>query len=105
MEANPVRFLVDVQDFIEGKSHLRSCTLPSGSGTDLKWVVFFNRRFLVDAIATALFWTVVYSPVFLYTSKSLEAAFLGLGFSALLEGLLGGPYGKFLDWFRRKLAS
>ncbi len=64
-----------------------------------------GRRFLVDAIATALFWTVVYAPIFLYTSKSLYAALIGLASAALLEGILGGPYGKFLDWFRRELSS
>ncbi len=64
-----------------------------------------GRRFLVDAIATALFWTVVYAPIFLYTSKSLDAALIGLASAALLEGILGGPYGKFLDWFRRELSS
>jgi hypothetical protein len=64
-----------------------------------------GRRFLVDAIATALFWTVVYAPIFLYTSKSIDAALIGLVSAALLEGILGGPYGKFLDWFRRKLSS
>ena len=62
----------------------------------------FNRRFLADTVGTALFWTLVYSPVFLYTSKSLETAFIGLASAALLEGLLGGPYGRFLDWFRRR---
>ncbi|MGO9644484.1 MAG: L-alanine exporter AlaE [Candidatus Bathyarchaeia archaeon] len=70
----------------------------------MKWAVII-RRFFVDAVATALFWTVVYTPVFLYTSKSFEAAIIGLASSALLEGLLGGPFGKFLDWFRRRLAT
>jgi hypothetical protein len=51
----------------------------------------------------AIFWTVVYTPVFLYTSKSIEAALIGLGSSTVLEITLGGVYGKFLDWFRRKL--
>ncbi|MGD0176583.1 MAG: L-alanine exporter AlaE [Candidatus Bathyarchaeia archaeon] len=64
-----------------------------------------GRRFLVDAIATAIFWTVVYTPIFLYTSKSLQGALVGLGSAALVEGILGGPYGKFLDWFRHKLSS
>ncbi len=67
-------------------------------------MVFLNRRFLADSAGTALFWTLVYSPVFFYTSKSLEAALIGLASAAVLEGLLGGPYGKFLDWFRRKLS-
>jgi hypothetical protein len=51
----------------------------------------------------AIFWTIVYTPVFLYTSRSIEAALIGLGSSTVLEILLGGVYGKFLDWFRRKL--
>ena len=65
----------------------------------------FGRRFLVDSIATALFWTVVYTPVFLYTSRSLDSALIGLALAAVVEGLLGGPYGKFLDWFRQQLSS
>ncbi len=56
---------------------------------------FLSRKFLADSIATALFWTLVYSPVFFYTSKSLEAALIGLATAELLEGLLGGTYGKF----------
>jgi hypothetical protein len=51
----------------------------------------------------AIFWTIVYTPVFLYTSKSIEAALIGLGSWTVLETLLGGVYGKFLDWFRGKL--
>jgi len=71
----------------------------------LKVSLTLGRRFLVDAIATAVFWTVVYTPVFVYTSKSFQAALVGLGSAALLEGILGGPYGKFLDWFRQRLSS
>lgn len=62
-----------------------------------------NRKFLVDAVSMGIFWTVVYTPVFLYTSKSLEAALLGLASALVLEIMLGGIYGKFSDWFRFKL--
>ncbi len=61
------------------------------------------RKFVVDATSMAIFWTLVYTPVFLLTSRSLEAALLGLGSAALLEVALGGVYGRFSDWFRRKL--
>jgi hypothetical protein len=71
----------------------------------LKLSSVLARRFLVDSIATVLFWTAVYSPIFLFTSKSFEAALIGLSSAALLEGILSGPYGKFLDWFRHKLSS
>jgi len=50
----------------------------------------------------AVFWVIVYTPVFLYTSKSIEAALVGLGSSAILEILFGGVYGKFNDWVRKK---
>ena len=50
-----------------------------------------------------IFWTLVYTPVFLYTSRTIEAAALGLAFAAVLEILLGGVYGRFSDWFRTKL--
>jgi hypothetical protein len=63
---------------------------------------FVNRKFAVDAASMAIFWVVVYTPVFLYTSKSIDAALVGLGSSAVLEILFGGLYGKFNDWFRRK---
>ena len=56
----------------------------------------------MDAVSMAIFWVIVYTPVFLYTSKSIDAALIGLGSSALLEVLFGGVYGKFNDWFRRK---
>ncbi len=61
------------------------------------------RKFVVDATNMAIFWTIVYTPVFLLTSRSLEAAILGLGSAAFLEILLGGVYGRFSDWFRAKL--
>jgi len=61
------------------------------------------RKFAVDAASTAIFWTVVYTPVFLLTSRSLEAALFGLGSAAVLEVVLGGVYGRFSDWFRAKL--
>jgi len=50
----------------------------------------------------AIFWTILYTPVFLYTSKTFEAALFGLGSSTVLEILFGGVYGRFLDWFRKK---
>lgn len=61
---------------------------------------FTNRKFAADAVSMAIFWTIVYTPVFLYTSRSFEAALVGLGSSTVLEILLGGVYGKFNDWFR-----
>jgi len=63
---------------------------------------FVNRKFAVDAVSMAIFWVIVYTPVFLYTSKSIDAALVGLDSSAVLEILFGGVYGKFNDWFRRK---
>ncbi len=63
------------------------------------------RRLLVDATSMAIFWTVAYTPIFLYTSRSLEAALLGLASAAVLEVLLGGVYGRFSDWFRIKLRA
>ena len=63
---------------------------------------FVNRKFAVDAISMAIFWVIVYTPVFLYTSKSIEAALVGLGSSAALEIVFGGLYGKFNDWVRKK---
>ena len=65
---------------------------------------FVNRKFAVDAVCMAIFWVIVYTPVYLYTSKSLEAALVGLGSSAALEILLGGVYGKFNDWSEKKQA-
>ncbi len=62
-----------------------------------------SRKFAVDATSMAIFWTTVYTPIFLYTSKSIEAALVGLGSSAVLEILLGGVYGRFSDWFRVRL--
>jgi len=61
----------------------------------------FNRRkFLVDSVASTIFWTLVYIPVFAYTSKSIELALVGLGSAGVIEILFGGAYGRFLDWFR-----
>lgn len=62
-----------------------------------------NKKFVVDAVAMAIFWTLAYTPVYLFTSKSLDAALIGLAASAILEISLGGVYGKFSDWLRRKL--
>jgi hypothetical protein len=71
-----------------------------------KYVKYFvNRKFAVDALSMAIFWVIVYTPVFLYTSKSIDAALLGLGSSAILEILFGGAYDKFNDWVRKKPAS
>jgi hypothetical protein len=58
------------------------------------------KRFAVDAGACAIFWTILYTPVFLYTSRTLETALFGLGSAAILEIVFGGVYGRFLDWFR-----
>ena len=58
------------------------------------------RRFLMDSAGTAIFWTVVYTPIYLYTSRTLGFALIGLGLAALVEVLLGGIFGRYLDWFR-----
>jgi hypothetical protein len=59
-----------------------------------------GKKFLVDSVASAIFWTLVYIPVFVYTSKSIELALVGVASAALIEILFGGVYGRFLDWFR-----
>ena len=61
------------------------------------------RKLAVDSVACAIFWTLVYIPIFLYTSRSLNLSFVGLGSAATVEISFGGLYGKFLDLFRRKL--
>lgn len=58
-------------------------------------------KFVADSIGTAVFWTAIYAPIFLITSKTLEFALVGLGTSALVEVVFGGFFGKFLDWFRK----
>jgi hypothetical protein len=63
---------------------------------------FSPKRFVVDAGAMAIFWTILYSPVFLYTSRTIEVAAFGIGSSTALEILFGGVFGRFLDWFRKK---
>ncbi len=60
-----------------------------------------RKKFVADSLATAIFWTVIYTPIFLITSKSLDLALVGLGSSALVEVVFGGLFGRFLDWFRR----
>ena len=67
-------------------------------------ISFNKRRFAVDSVACAILWTIAYIPIFLYTSKTLDLAILGLGSAALVEILLGGLYGKFLDAFRKKFS-
>jgi hypothetical protein len=71
--------------------------------TDNKYMRYFvNKKFAIDAISMAVFWVIVYIPVFAFTSKSVEAALIGLGSSAILEIVFGGVYGKFNDWMRKK---
>jgi hypothetical protein len=36
-----------------------------------------------------------------YTSKTLGFALIGLGLAALVEVLMGGVFGRYLDWFRK----
>jgi hypothetical protein len=66
---------------------------------------FDKRKFAIDSLACAVFWTLVYIPIFLFTSKTLELAIVGLGSAALVEVLFGGLYGKFLDEIRKKLTN
>lgn len=63
---------------------------------------FNKRNFVIDSLACAIFWTMVYIPIFLYTSKSIDLALVGLGSAAIVEILFGGLYGRFLDLFRSK---
>ena len=68
--------------------------------TNLK--TFNKRKFIADSLGTAIFWTVIYLPIFLFISRSFQLALVGLGTSALVEVAFGGIYGRFLDWFRVK---
>jgi hypothetical protein len=63
-----------------------------------------KRSFLIDSAACAIFWIVAYVPIFLYTSRFLDLVLIGLGSAALVEVLLGGNYGRFLDWFRKRFS-
>ncbi len=68
-----------------------------------KYIRYFaNRKFAVDTASMGIFWVIIYAPVFLYASKSIEVALVGLGSSVVLEILFGGVYGKFNDWVRKK---
>ena len=60
------------------------------------------KKFILDSIGTAIFWTLVYIPIYLYTSKTLYYALVGLGLAALVEVAFGGIFGRFLDWFRKR---
>ena len=64
-----------------------------------------SKRFAVDAGEMAIFWTILYTPVFLYTSKTFEAALFWQASSTVLEILFGGVHGRFLDWFRKKFGT
>jgi hypothetical protein len=65
---------------------------------------FNKKKFALDSVACAIFWTLVYIPIFLYTLKSIELALIGLGSAALVEILFGGLYGKFLDLVRKRMS-
>jgi hypothetical protein len=58
------------------------------------------KKFVMDSVGTAIFWTIVYIPIYLYTSKTLYYALIGLGLAALVEVAFGGIFGRYLDWFR-----
>jgi hypothetical protein len=64
-----------------------------------------RRKFVVDSCASAIFWGVVYLPIFIYTSRTVELVAIGLATSTLVEAFFGGFYGKFLDWFRIRLKA
>lgn len=61
-----------------------------------RWI----KKFIIDSIATAIFWTIVYIPIYLYTSKTLYFALIGLGLAALVEVAFGGLFGRYIDKFR-----
>ncbi|HLH85348.1 MAG TPA: hypothetical protein VKU79_00580 [Thermoplasmataceae archaeon] len=63
------------------------------------------RKFVADSIGTAVFWTVIYTPIYLLASRSIDYAFLGLALSAVVEVAFGGLFGKFLDWFRKEVRA
>jgi hypothetical protein len=42
------------------------------------------KKFILDSIGTEIFWTIVYIPIYLYTSKTLYYALIGLGLAALV---------------------
>ena len=64
----------------------------------------FHKQYLIDSLATAIFWSAIYIPFNHYVWGLSWEATLGIsGTGSLLMFAFGGVFGWFLDKWRKKL--
>jgi len=65
-----------------------------------------TRKYVIDSLASIVFWVPIYL-IFNMFALHLEIwQVLALaGFSAIVNFAFGGLFGRFLDWWRKKLTN
>lgn len=63
-----------------------------------------KRKYVVDSLASIAFWVPIYLIFNTFVLQLEIWQVLALaGFSSVVNFAFGGLFGRFLDWFRRKL--
>ena len=62
-----------------------------------------TRLFVIDTIANVSFYTPIGFTIYVLSGVTFEQAmFIGVS-SIIMNTIAGRPYGKYLDWVRKKL--
>ena len=63
-----------------------------------------TRKYVIDSLASIAFWVPIYLlfNIFVLHLEIWQVLALA-GFSAIVNFVFGGMFGRFLDWWRRKL--
>jgi hypothetical protein len=65
-----------------------------------------RRKYVVDSLASIIFWVPLYLIFnFLVLHLEIWQVLVFAGFSAAINFVFGGLFGRFLDWWRKKLAN
>jgi hypothetical protein len=65
-----------------------------------------TRKYIIDSLASIAFWVPIYLVFNILVLHLAIWQVLALaGFSAVVNFAFGGMFGRFLDWWRRKLKS
>lgn len=63
-----------------------------------------KRRYAIDSLASIVFWVPIYLLFNIFVLQLEIWQLLTLaGFSAIVNVAFGGLFGRFLDWWRKKL--
>jgi len=65
-----------------------------------------KRKYVIDSLASSVFWVPIYIMFNTFVlNLEIWQVLVFAGFSAIVNFTFGGLFGRFLDWWRKKLSN